>query len=86
MCANAFIVPLSIGGLFFAVAKVSGTAFIIGLLLFLIQFTSYFYVFIINPGIPYKRLSLFDEFSINRIINNPYFIPSLLVIFAARNV
>jgi len=73
ICLNVIIWPLSILGLFFVVAKVSFWATFGGIILFFMQTLSYFLTFAINPGLPTKRLSLYDQLSIDRIIDNPYF-------------
>ena len=72
ICLNVVIITLSVLGLYFVVAKVSMWGTVIGTIVFTIQVASYALTALINPGLQNRKLSLYDQLSIDRIVDTPY--------------
>ncbi len=69
---NVMVGLLTFTSLIMVVLPVSFSGFFGGICVYLLQLASYTLVFIVNPGLPSKRLSLYDQLSVDRIIDNPY--------------
>ena len=69
---NLFVLPLAAFCLIFVISKTTFTGTIVGIIILFAYFASYTLTFLINPGIPDRKLSQYDANHIERIRNNKY--------------